>query len=175
MVLVIPVIQSTHFFFSDARALTILPAADGQLVRVVFLSPSRSHFTTDSQSVSMSWYRAPLLDLRPDITSFRNVDVWNLRYCVYWAPSLTRGRVCNLQCNHSMVRVAQNPKPYFTVSSKTSPTWRVRFSYLYSPGIGWPSYTPRHWEVLYPLLKQALNYFQRMTPSTTSTIIARRE
>jgi hypothetical protein len=26
------------------------------------------------------------------------------------APSLTRGRVCNLQCNHSMVRVVQNRK-----------------------------------------------------------------
>jgi hypothetical protein len=34
---------------------------------------------------------------------------------IYGAPSLTRGRVCNLQCNHSMVRVAQNPKPFFTV------------------------------------------------------------
>jgi hypothetical protein len=30
---------------------------------------------------------------------------------------LTRGRVCNLQCNYSMVRVAQNTQPYFTVSS----------------------------------------------------------
>jgi hypothetical protein len=29
--------------------------------------------------------------------------------CFYGAPSLTRGRVCSLQCNHSMVRVAQNP------------------------------------------------------------------
>jgi hypothetical protein len=49
-----------------------------------------------SQSVSMSWYRAPLWDLRPDVTSCRNVAVWNLRSCVYWAPSLTRGRVCLL-------------------------------------------------------------------------------
>jgi hypothetical protein len=29
LVLVIPVIQSTHFLFSDTRALKILPAADG--------------------------------------------------------------------------------------------------------------------------------------------------
>jgi hypothetical protein len=71
----------------------------------------------------MSWYHAPLLDLRPDITSCRNVPVWNLRSCIYWAPSLTTARVCNLQCNHSMVRVAQNPKPYPTVSSETPPTW----------------------------------------------------
>jgi hypothetical protein len=38
-------------------------------------SRSRSYFTTDSQSVSMSWYRAPLWDLRPDITSSRNIAV----------------------------------------------------------------------------------------------------
>jgi hypothetical protein len=36
---------------------------------------SRSYFTTDGHSVSMSWYRAPLWDLRPDITSCRNVAV----------------------------------------------------------------------------------------------------
>jgi hypothetical protein len=44
----------------------------------------------------MSWYRAPLWDLRPDITSCRNVAVWNLRSCFCGAPSLTRGRVCLL-------------------------------------------------------------------------------
>jgi hypothetical protein len=55
-------------------------------------------------------------------------------------PSLTRGRVCNLQCNHSIVRVAQNPKPCLTPT-----TWWARFPYLYPPGTGWPSYTPGHW------------------------------
>jgi hypothetical protein len=30
-------------------------------------------------------------------------------YLLCGAPSLTRGRVCSLQCNQSMVRVAQNP------------------------------------------------------------------
>jgi hypothetical protein len=65
--------------------------------------------------------------------------------CIYWALSLTRGRVCNLQCNHSIVLVVQNPKPYFTVSSETPPTWRARFPYLYPPRTGWPSYTPGHW------------------------------
>jgi hypothetical protein len=83
-------------------------------------------------SQSMSWYRVPLWDLRPDIISCRNVAVWNLRSCIYWAPSLTRGWVCNLQCNHSIVRVTQNQKPYFTVSSETPPIWRARFPYLYN-------------------------------------------
>jgi hypothetical protein len=85
-----------------------------------------------------------LAGLRPDIICCRNV-VWNLRSYIYGAPSLTRGRVCNLLYNHSMVRVAQNAKPYFTVSSESPPTWMARFPYLYRPGTGWPSYTPGHW------------------------------
>jgi hypothetical protein len=28
---------------------------------------------------------------------------------------------------------------------RDSPTWRARCPYLYPPGTGWPSYTPRHW------------------------------
>jgi hypothetical protein len=32
----------------------------------------------------MSWYRAPLWGLRPDITSCRNVAVWNLRVAPYY-------------------------------------------------------------------------------------------
>jgi hypothetical protein len=88
---------------------------------------------------------SPLWDLRPDITSFQMVAVWNLLYCLCGAASLTRGQVCSLQCNHSMVRVAQNPIPYFTVSSESTPTWRARFPYLYPPRTGWSSYAPGHW------------------------------
>jgi hypothetical protein len=105
----------------------------------------KSKLLYDWQSVSMSWYWAPLSDLRPVIISCWNVAVWNLQSCNCGAPSLTRGRVCNLQCNHSKVWVAQNSKPYFTVSSETPPTWRARFPYLYPPGAGWLSYTPGHW------------------------------
>jgi hypothetical protein len=48
----------------------------------------RSYFTTDGRSVSMSWYRAPLWDLQPDIiTSCWNVAVWNLRSCIWGALS----------------------------------------------------------------------------------------
>jgi hypothetical protein len=75
----------------------------------------------------MSWYRAPLWDFQPDITSCSNVAVWNLRSCFCWVPCLTGGRVCNLQCNHSMVRVAQNPKSCFTVSFESPPAWRARW------------------------------------------------
>jgi hypothetical protein len=69
----------------------------------------RNYFTTDGQSVSMAWYQVPLWDVWPNITSYQNVAVWNMWSCFCGARSLTEGRVCNLQCNHSMVRVAQNP------------------------------------------------------------------
>jgi hypothetical protein len=43
------------------------------------------------------------------------------------------------QSSHSLVEVPQNSRPYFTLSSETSPTWRVRSLYLYPLGTGWPS------------------------------------
>jgi hypothetical protein len=49
------------------------------------------------------------------------------------------------QRSHSQVRVPRDSRPHFTVSDSRLPsTWRARSSYLYSPGTGWPSYTPRH-------------------------------
>jgi hypothetical protein len=69
-------------------------------------SQSRSYITTDGQYVLVS---SPLWDLWPDITSCRKVAAWNLQSCFCEAPSLTRGRIWSLLCNHSMVRVAQNP------------------------------------------------------------------
>jgi hypothetical protein len=71
----------------------------------------------------MSWYRAPLWDLRPDITSCRNVAVWNLRSCFCGAPSLKRGRVCNLQCNHSMVLWDLRPD---ITSCRNVSVWNLR-------------------------------------------------
>jgi hypothetical protein len=76
------------------------------------------YFTTDGHSFSMSWYRASVWDLRPDITSCRNVGAWNLRSCFCGAPSLTLGRVCNLQYNQTMVRVARFALYWFVLHWK---------------------------------------------------------
>jgi hypothetical protein len=38
------------------------------------------------------------------IISCSSFFVWQLRYSAFKAPSLTRERVCSLQCNHSLVR-----------------------------------------------------------------------
>jgi hypothetical protein len=34
---------------------------------------------------------------------------------------------------------------FYCVRFETLPTWRARFPYLYPPGTGWSTYTPRHW------------------------------
>jgi hypothetical protein len=43
----------------------------------------------------------------------------------------------------------QNPAglmtPFCCLRLETTPTWRARSPYLYHPGTGWPSYSPRHW------------------------------
>jgi hypothetical protein len=34
---------------------------------------------------------------------------------------------------------------FYCLRFEIPPTWRARSKYLYSPGTGWPSHTPRHW------------------------------
>jgi hypothetical protein len=74
--------------------------------------------------------------------------VRQLRVCSCGAPSLKRGPVCRLtiagprQRSQSGVRVPRDSLTHLLSQIKTR---RVRSPYLYSPGTGWPSYTPRHW------------------------------
>jgi hypothetical protein len=49
------------------------------------------------------------------------------------------------QRSHSQVRVPRDSCQFYCLRFETPPTWRARSSYLYPPGTGWPSYTPRHW------------------------------
>jgi hypothetical protein len=70
-----------------------------------------------------------------------------LRVCYFVAPSLTRGRVCNLLFLLVLASaVPRDSRPYFIVPVlQTSPTWRTRSPYLYPPGTEWPRYIPGHW------------------------------
>jgi hypothetical protein len=64
-----------------------------------------------------------------------------LRVCNFVAPSLTRGRICNLlyncsgpcQTSHFWIEVPQNSRPYFTVSSETPPTCEGQVPIFISP------------------------------------------
>jgi hypothetical protein len=95
------------------------------LLRTLFaLVPvlSKSKLLYDWRLASMSWYGAPLLDLRPNITSCRNVTVWNLRSCFCGAHSLTRGQfaICSVITqwseslrirNHTLLSHLRLPQP----------------------------------------------------------------
>jgi hypothetical protein len=102
-----------------------------------------------------------------------NIFFRQLRVCYFVAPSLTRGRVCNLLL--PLVLSSAVPwvwRLYFIVPMlETTPTWSARSPHLYPPGTGWPRYTPGHWvpflsplttrratvEVFYPTSTQDTN------------------
>jgi hypothetical protein len=46
------------------------------------------------------------------------------------------------QRSHSRVRIMTI---FYCLRFETPQTWRARSPYLYLPGTGWPSYTPRDW------------------------------
>jgi hypothetical protein len=70
-----------------------------------------------------------------------------LRVYYFVAPSLTRGRACNLLLLLVLASaVPRDSRPYFIVPIlETPPTWRARSPYLYPPGTWWPRYIPGHW------------------------------
>jgi hypothetical protein len=69
-----------------------------------------------------------------------------LRVCYFVAPSLTRGRVCNLLLLLVLARaVPRDSRSYFIVPILGTPNLEDQVHYSYPPGTGWPSYTPRHW------------------------------
>jgi hypothetical protein len=76
--------------------------------------------TTNYESLLTIW------DPWPD---FKFALVWQVLVSSCSAPSLTRGRACSLQCNHSLVRVA-----YYQVPVFISP--RNRVAQLYPRALG---------------------------------------
>jgi hypothetical protein len=76
-----------------------------------------------------------------------------LRVYYFMAPSLTRGRVCNLLLLIGLTNAVPlgsefhwYTRPYFIAPIFGNPLiWRAKFPYLYPLRIGWLSYTPGHW------------------------------
>jgi hypothetical protein len=66
-------------------------------------------------------------------------------HSLYVTSSLTRG------CSPSSAQIFSGPSLaglitiFYCLRFETPSTWRARSPYLYPPGTGWPSYTPRHW------------------------------
>jgi hypothetical protein len=65
-----------------------------------------TYVATDGQSASSSWCRAPFA-INDQILSSLSDNYFLSSSCR--TPSLTRGRICNLQCNRAQVRVVQDP------------------------------------------------------------------
>jgi hypothetical protein len=81
---------------------------------------------------------------------FFQLNTWS--YSPYVTSSQTRGWVCHLQLLltlASAVILGSESEGLMTIfyclKFETPKTWRARSPYLYPPGTGWPSYTPRHW------------------------------
>jgi hypothetical protein len=73
-------------------------------------------------------------------------------YSPYVTFSLSRGCVCRLLLPLVLARAVSlrsesrgTHDHILLCQIRDSPTWRPRFPYLYTPGTGWPGYTPRHW------------------------------
>jgi hypothetical protein len=100
----------------------------------LLLAESESYVTTDGQSAGLSWNKAPIWGLRPD-----------LYYCQTVADLLMWGALSDertglsftiaagpRQCSHSRVRVPLDSWPYFTVSD-SPPTTRRATVEVYDP------------------------------------------
>jgi hypothetical protein len=105
---------------------------------------------TDSQSASLSWCQATI---RVSGQFFFALEFCYLKVCYFVTSSLTRGRVCSLLLLLGLASAvplgsaSRGTQDHILLSQffETPQTWRTRSPYLYSPGTGWPSYTPGHW------------------------------
>jgi hypothetical protein len=89
------IIKECHWAFASLYLLCVC-------VRACVLA--RVLLAADSQSTSSSGYRASLWDPWPDFILLFFLRLTNYFILLSKAPSLTRKRVCSLQCNHSLVR-----------------------------------------------------------------------
>jgi hypothetical protein len=81
-----------------------------------------------------------------------HITVGQFRVCSCGAPSLTRGRICRLQMLLALASAvileseSCGTHGHILLSQiRVSSNLEGQVLYLYIPGTGWPSYTPRHW------------------------------
>jgi hypothetical protein len=121
------------------------------------LTESESYVTTDGQPASLSWNKAPIWGLRPDLLYF-----WQLRVCWFGAPSLTRGRVCRLQ----FLLVLASAVIFWSESHRTrghillSQIWELPFCRLLRLAGSWWRYStpPPHRGIAILGSRQSLTY-----------------
>jgi hypothetical protein len=109
-------------------------------------SQGQSFVAINDQSPSLTLCQAP--SGAQDQTF---VTVRRLLVCCCEARSLRRELISRLQMLLTLtIAVILWPEfaglmaTFYSLRFETPRTWRARSPYVYTPGIGWPSYTPRH-------------------------------
>jgi hypothetical protein len=85
---------------------------------------SQSYITTDGHSASLSWNKAPILGLRPDLCYCQTVTdlfVWGRSLWREDGSIVYTTAVGTRQRSHSRIRVPWRSWPYFTVSDSRLP------------------------------------------------------
>jgi hypothetical protein len=90
-------------------------------------SESQSQLSYDSRFTTNQFVLAPSLLYRKDGSVVYN--------CCWSSPA----QLSSGPCPAGLMTI------FYCLKFETPPTWRARSSYLYPPGTGWPSYTPKHW------------------------------
>jgi hypothetical protein len=101
------------------------------------LTRGQSHFTADSQSITMSWFRAHFVDVRPDIASFWRVLVWNLLSVSVGRP-LWRESESHFTADGQSVRMSWYRAQFVHIWPDIASFWRVWVWNLLSVSVGRP-------------------------------------
>jgi hypothetical protein len=102
------------------------------------VSQSQSYLTTDGQSACLSWCQTTIR-ARDQFVFLLEIFFRQLRVCYFVAPSLMRGRVCNLLLLLVLASaVPQDSRPYLIVPIlENPPTWnRNRVAQIYLLALG---------------------------------------
>jgi hypothetical protein len=121
-----PCMENHHIRLPLVVAAAVATAVVVVVVAVIVMSTllvSECYVTTDGQPASLSWNKAPIWALRPDLDYSQTVTVlilWGALsdertglFCVYAAGPCQR--------SHYRVRVPLDSRPYFTVSDSRLP------------------------------------------------------
>jgi hypothetical protein len=108
---------------SKSNSVFLLSQVKSTLISSLTATESGSYITTDGQPASLSWNKAPIWDLRPDLYYCQTVagllmlgapfdERTDLSFTIAAGPR---------QPSHSWVRVPSVSEPYFTVSDSRLP------------------------------------------------------
>jgi hypothetical protein len=127
----------SHNGYYSASMVTSLPAGSCPTTDSY---KSKSKLSYDLRSVSQSvLVSSPIFSSRTDFCYCQTVA-----YLMMWG-TLSDERMDLLFTIAAGACPTRLMTIFYGLRFETSPAWRARSLYVYPPGTGWPSHTPRHW------------------------------